>query len=248
MKLMENIYLAGSGASGYSHAKDCNLYCLDTGEGLALIDAGSGQDNQWISRNLESDGLDPTAIKWLINTHAHYDHAAGSRWFREETGCEVWIHESDADTLESGDRSLTLAEFRNLQFDPCPVDRRFKDGDRLAIGRYELEVIHTPGHSPGSVILSFQHNEDKTVWFAGDTVQPQGCLPILNIPGSDLYVYRDSINKLMDRKVDALFPGHGIFVFGNGKKHVESIHHKLHSPWRDIAHEIGDVIPRFTIR
>jgi hydroxyacylglutathione hydrolase len=98
-------------------------------------------------REAESHGL---AVKYIVNTHCHIDHVMGNREMAEKTGAQTIIHEADADGMQETDPNI-LAMFRAEN--PPPPDILVKDGERIRVGNIELEVIHTPGHTPGGMSL-----------------------------------------------------------------------------------------------
>lgn len=138
MKLTDEVYIVASGNHGIriTHNSDCYVYLLDGGDGnLALVDAGVGLANDAIAENIRAHGFDPKRIKHLFLTHAHTDHVGGAAFFREMSGCQVYLSEGEAGLLESADEvGLGLDVAKRSGFYPldftvasCPVDVRVKD-------------------------------------------------------------------------------------------------------------------------
>lgn len=232
MRLLRDVYLVGSGyfGVGMSNRYDCHCYLIDGGDGqLALIDAGVGIEPEAIVSNIKADGFDPAAIKYLVLTHAHADHSGGAWYWKEVSGCHVLVGEAEAGALESGDESaISLDVARRAGYYPpdyqmkaCPVTRALRDGDEIAIGRYHLRVLATPGHSPGSIALLGDIGPTR-VLFSGDTVFYGGLISLQNIPGCDLHAYARSVLRLENLGVDALLPGHLLFVVCGGQAHVDA--------------------------
>jgi len=103
MKILENVYLVGSGQIGLSHPFDCHIYLVDGVDELALIDSGAGVDVDLILSNIERDGLDPGRIKKIIITHYHADHSGGCKEIKDRTSARVYIHQHGAELVEKGE-------------------------------------------------------------------------------------------------------------------------------------------------
>lgn len=169
MRLVKNVYLAGGGAYGYSHANDCNIYLVDGGSSLALIDTGGGSGVEAIVNNIRSFGLDPKKVELTLITHSHFDHTGGNIRMKELTGCRIAMHEAEAAAYERLDPGLTLvemAERRGLKVEAAKVDLKLKDGKVLKVGGVELKVVHTPGHTPGHICL-FLETDGKRILSQG---------------------------------------------------------------------------------
>jgi len=139
----------------------------------------------------------------IINTHGHADHIAGNQWFREQTGAPVWIHAADAAYLT--DPALNLSSMVMGEGMKSPeAERLLKDGDQIALGTAFLTVIHTPGHTPGSICLL-----GPGVLFSGDTLF-RSSVGRSDFPGGDARVLRESLQKLKELPpATRIYPGHG---------------------------------------
>ena len=139
----------------------------------------------------------------IINTHGHADHIAGNQWFREQTGAPVWIHAADAVYLT--DPALNLSSMVMGEGMKSPeAERLLKDGDQIALGTAFLTVIHTPGHTPGSICLL-----GPGVLFSGDTLF-RSSVGRSDFPGGDARVLRESLQKLKELPpATRIYPGHG---------------------------------------
>ncbi len=237
MRLLQNIYLAGGGAYGYSHTNDCNIYLIDGEEELALIDTGGGAGIKAVIDNILRLGLDPKKVKVAINTHCHFDHIGGNKKLKELTGCKIAVHESEAGAVERLEPELVLidrARQRGLEIGSTKVDLMLKEGDILKVGGHQLRILHTPGHTPGCISI-FLESEGKRILFTGDIVSAQGRLNFINGPGFDLNLWKKSLKKMLELKVDALFPGHGTFVLSGGQDHIKLYSDKMGAPWVNIV-------------
>jgi hydroxyacylglutathione hydrolase len=194
-------------------------YMLDCGrEGVAIIDPGFESGFDAIIANVEKCGRSRKDIRWVLNTHCHVDHAMADWKFRE-AGAEIIVHEADAAAVEKGTRVtgyyLAAQQTGKPYFPRSRVDHRLSDGEQLQLGNKTLEVIYTPGHTPGSVCFLLRAN-GANVLLAGDTVFYDGRMPWQANPYADNRQYLASLEKLdrftLDSKPvrwDVLLPGHG---------------------------------------
>jgi len=228
MRIMDNVYLVGSGQIGLSHPFDCHIYLIDGEDELALIDSGAGVDVGLVLSNIEKDGLKPERIKKIILTHHHADHSGGCKKIKDMTPARVYIHQDGAELVEEGkeeEMGLVVAKKSGLYspgytFNPFKVDCRIEDDQIISVGRLNLKAIHTPGHSKDSTCFYMDDGSCK-ILFSGDVVLFKGEIGLLNLPGSSLKDYRKNFSKVASLSFDALLPGHGVFVLKEGKQHVE---------------------------
>ncbi|MGB9622856.1 MAG: MBL fold metallo-hydrolase, partial [Candidatus Bathyarchaeia archaeon] len=100
MRLTEKIYLVGGASFEYSAKGDCNIFLVDCGETLALIDSGAGRGVSKILENIERMGFKNKKIEILFNTHCHYDHIGGNFEFKR-TGCKIAAYRDEFDEIEN---------------------------------------------------------------------------------------------------------------------------------------------------
>jgi len=195
-------------------------YMLDCGpEGVAIVDPTYESEFERTIANVEKCGRSRKDIRWVLNTHCHVDHAMADKKFRD-LGAKIAVHEADAAAIERG--TLVTAYFllasetgEPARFPRCPIDLRLADGEELHLGNKVLDVIHTPGHTPGSACFLLQAG-GKNILFSGDTVLYDGRLGWQGNPYADNRQYLSSLEKLNhftlgSAKVqwDMLLPGHG---------------------------------------
>lgn len=182
----------------------CNctvLACEQTKEAV-IIDPGGDADR--IREIAEHHDL---TVKAIIHTHAHLDHIYGTRDVKENHGGEVCLHKDDL-SLYQGIK-VQAAMFGWEARDITPVDRFIDHGDNIEFGQHQAKVIHTPGHTPGSVCFELQV-DGKTIVFAGDTLFRRG-VGRTDLPGGNTRQLLQSIRtRLYQLDPEALvIPGHG---------------------------------------
>lgn len=172
------------------------LGCEETGSAL-VIDPGG--DDARITRVISEDELQ---LKFIVNTHGHVDHIAANDELKAETSAQLCIHSADADMLEDPQKNLSL--FVGTPVTSPKADRILEHGDILEVGKLRLEVIHTPGHSQGSICLLA-----NDCVFTGDLLFAGG-IGRYDFPGSSYEKLMDSLKKVMTLD-DGLvvYSGHG---------------------------------------
>ena len=236
MRLTDEVYVVGGGTSnafGLSNDPDCHVYLVDGGSELALIDCGIGEGDSIdrIVENVRAEGLDPSRITKLVVTHYHMDHAGGAARIRERLGVDVMAPAGAAETLRTGDErtvALDTAKAAGLypadyRFEPVEVAVEVREGDRVSVGRLELEAIETPGHCDGHVSYLLRGSE-MTYLFSGDAVFSRGRVVLQNIHDCSIQKSAESIAKLAAVSFDALLPGHGAVCLDGGPRHVAMAH------------------------
>ncbi len=168
-----------------------------TGEGMVIDPGGNAEV---IQKAIIDSGLD---IKIIVLTHGHSDHIAALYETQDRTDAQVAIHIEDADFLEG--RGAFSSQFGISYKTPPAPDRLLREGDVIEIGSLSFSIVHTPGHTPGSICLL---TNDKV--FTGDTLFRRGIGTTL-MPGSSRSQLINSIQtRLMVLPDDTIvYPGHG---------------------------------------
>lgn len=203
MKLMPYVYQV-AGVS-LSHGYDATAYLIEGTQALYLIDCGTPDGFEAIADNIRRLQFAPEDIRAVYGTHGHYDHVGAAALFKEKYGCRLYLHEADVRQVEEGDPVRTTAALLyGRDFPPCPVDGRLAEGDTFSFGNgISMEVLHTPGHTPGSVCFALDCN-GYAFLVAGDTVWGGFSSRI----GSDELRWRESLEKLTRRHFDGYTFGH----------------------------------------
>ncbi|MDY6988424.1 MAG: MBL fold metallo-hydrolase [Thermodesulfobacteriota bacterium] len=170
MRVTGEIYQVGG--KGLTSQEDAAVYLIKVGDHAALVDAGCGYAQDRLLHNIRSCGVTPEHIAYLLITHCHFDHTGGAKGFREKLQCQTIAHELDAPFLEQGDDEVTAASWYGSSIQPFVVDRKLSGArEGIDLGGRVIEAIHTPGHSPGSVVY-LTESEGHRVLFAQDVHGP----------------------------------------------------------------------------
>jgi len=227
-----SVYVLGDGDA------DAPTTLVDTGVATPGVDAE-------LRDALDGVGVALADLDRVLLTHWHHDHAGLAGAVQAESGADVFIHEADADLvaqrgsaredlydaqeaalydwgLPDDEREGLLAfndEHRGLRGDPADVTE-LTDGDAVALGRYEAEVVHLPGHAAGLVAYVVERGGRREA-FVGDAVLPK-YTP--NVGGADVRVerplaqYLDSLERVQSLNLDRAWPGHRGPIFAPSER------------------------------
>ena len=167
---------------------NCYIAADEKSKLCAVIDPGDSG-----ARVAQAIGEMGLKLDKILLTHAHFDHTGGLRALREATGAPVYVHPDDVEA----DRTLGISRGRLIWTDS------YEDGDEVKVGSLRFRVLHTPGHTPGSVCLLAEN-----VLFSGDTLFA-GCCGRTDLPGGDPEKMRDSLRRLGGLEGNCtVLPGH----------------------------------------
>lgn len=201
-KIIGNVYFCGT------FQASCHL--IDTGEGLILIDPGYANTLYLVIDSIYKLGFRPEDIKYIVNTHWHWDHTEATAAMAELSGAKTLIGRDDAEKARQ-------------YFD---ADILLKDGDTLTLGNTTMMFLETPGHTKGTVSLFFDTRENGVTYRvgmfggAGANTLAQGSFDFDDCRRA----YRDSLRRLRKEKVD-VFIGNHVWnndTFAKGKLLMET--------------------------
>ncbi len=176
----------------------CYIVSCEKTKQTVIIDPGGDED-----KILKTCSENQLLVKYIIATHGHPDHVCGNGPIQKATNAQIIMHKEDAEFFARAD---IVSYFSALGLAKSPsADILVKDGDLISFGEENLEVIHTPGHTPGGISLYSKPN-----CFTGDTMFVDG-VGRTDFPGGSFEVMLASIqNRLMTLPADTIvWPGHG---------------------------------------
>jgi glyoxylase-like metal-dependent hydrolase (beta-lactamase superfamily II) len=174
---------------------DSNVYVV-IAERAAVIDTGlSASRLEQKLRNV----IAPEKVDYVINTHAHIDHCGGNALFPK---AKTLIHELDARAMSDGSFYGTASLFSSGE--GMRYHRVLRERDSIDLGGVELEVLHTPGHTPGSICL---YIASEGALFSGDTLFAGGSFGRSDL-GGNMEQLKRSLRRLAELEIEVLYPGH----------------------------------------
>ena len=180
-----------------------NCYVVSCRETLSSVIIDPGFGNEFEAEKVFSFVANSNLnVKLIVCTHGHPDHTSGNELVKDRFQAPICIHENDANML--GESGIDTVKFFGYDSVSPSADLVLRDGDRVEVGDEFLRVLHTPGHSPGSMTLL---GADRL--FSGDTLFA-GSIGRTDFPGSSDFQMRGSLKKLVCLPNSFLVnPGHG---------------------------------------
>lgn len=202
MKIAEHLYIY---LWDDPRENNCNTIFID-GKTPVLIDPGHAHRVNDLFDRMRQDKVDPERIRVVICTHAHPDHFSGAASSRS-SHVKIAISQQEEKFVEEIGRPMYAQQ--GLQIPDYRVDFYLKEGD-LVLGKHELQVFLTPGHSPGGICVFWPRYK---VLFSGDTVFAQG-VGRVDLPGGDEKALKKSVERLSQLPAEIVVPGHGPAIQG----------------------------------
>lgn len=177
------------------------LVCDRNGGSCLVVDAPPGLTRKY----MEAAKALQVEVLSIVNTHGHWDHIADNVTLAGATGAQICAHSWDAARMS--DPTLTMDEHTRFKVAPSRAERYLNQGDQVVAGDISLEILHTPGHSPGSICL---YDPVGHTLFSGDTLLRMG-VGRTDIAGGSSDRMRESLGKLAALPDDTrVYPGHGL--------------------------------------
>jgi glyoxylase-like metal-dependent hydrolase (beta-lactamase superfamily II) len=173
-----------------------------------LIDKGYISDFNETDRSITRLGVNLSDVSLIINTHTHCDHIGGNKIIQQKSGCDIALHKAGKYFIDTRDDWSTWWRYYNQEADFFKCTQTFEDGEIIAIGPHEFQVIYTPGHASDGIVL---HNSQEKILISSDTLwESDMAVMTLRVEGSmALFHMRESLQKLESLDVKIVYPGHG---------------------------------------
>jgi metallo-beta-lactamase class B len=218
-RVMGNIYYVGT--------KGIGVYLITTPKGHILLDGATEQGAKVVEANIKALGFKLKDVKYLIETHAHFDHVGGTATIKQDTGATFIASAADRAGLEGGIHD-GLFNYGKATFTPIKVDRVIADGGKLTLGGTSLTAVITPGHSRGCTAWTMRINDKgkpRTVIFYGSTTTAGNILVNNMIYPNIVSDFRSSFAKLKTIKADVFLTNHPEFADLEGKRALQMAGH-----------------------
>lgn len=197
---------------------DSNIYVIDN---EVLVDTGTGENFSQI-KDFMKNNMDVSRIKKIINTHCHYDHVGGNKKFRDWLGAEIMVHENDAYAIEHNTEA-TVADMFGTSLRAFKVNKKLKDNDVINTEHLYLRILHTPGHTAGSICI---FEETSKTLITGDTLFDNTC-GRHDLPSGNRQELIESLKKILDINPKHILPGHGNIKSHGIEIMIKQILHRL---------------------
>ena len=193
---------------------DSNIYILDE---EIMVDTGTGDNFSKIKKLVENK-FDINKIKTILNTHCHYDHVGGNILFKKWLGAKLLVHEKDSYAIEHNTEATASWLFRK-PLDPVSVEKKFIGGEIIKTKNLSLEILHTPGHTAGSICIY-----EKKIGFliTGDVLFENTC-GRTDLPTGNTEQMIQTLKMLKELNPNYIFPGHGNHKSGKISELIEEV-------------------------
>lgn len=237
MEITPRIHAIPAEQAFYTGPQSPNVFLVRDGDEGALIDSGFGDEKSVQARVDFLKDHAGVRIKYIVLTHHHFDHSAGAAQLRTATGAQVTLHPDEMKFIKEWDSDAPqdieipedqkelrekVEEFRRQAAEAEP-EILVSDSDEFAVGSLTLRIVHTPGHTLGSVCI---YIPEERALFTGDTALGLGTVAISPPPHGDMGLYLHSLARLQALDSAVMLPGHGIAVHDVPAKLQELIDHR----------------------
>src|SRR5919199_1276450 len=190
--------------------ENCFLFRRDGSDRALIVDPGEEADK--LLHAIDALGV---TLDGILLTHTHFDHIGAVAPVAKATGAEVWVPEAEKFVLADINSYVPWPGFG--PYESYDAEHTLSGGERLELAGFEIDVLFTPGHSPGHVTFSIP---DEQVVFSGDVLF-QGSVGRVDLPGGDWATLLSSIGGLIDKLPEetTVYPGHmGVTSLGAEKR------------------------------
>lgn len=230
-KIFGNLYYVGD--------KVVCSHLIDTGDGLLLFDSMfTGQGGMLVNAIWEL-GFNPKDIKWIVHSHAHFDHIGQANFFKDMYGSKLYIGAPDAKDMREFPAKAFIQETFNPYEELFVPDAEINDGDIIKFGNTEVKFVMVPGHTPGTLASFFNVTDgSKTMrvgYFGGYgliTLQREYLEEIGDPERTMRQTFLNSIDKVRNEHVD-IFIGNHPFDNETIEKHKHMVDHPGENPFID---------------
>jgi len=173
-----------------------------------LIDSGYISDFDDTEKIITRLGVSLSDIALIISTHTHCDHIGGNHRIQQKSGCDIALHKVGKYFIDSRDDWSTWWRYYNQEAEFFKCTRSLEDGEIIALGPHEFQVLYTPGHASDGIVL---YNRRDKILISSDTLwQTDMAVMTLRVEGSRaLFDMQESLQKLENLDVQTVYPGHG---------------------------------------
>lgn len=204
--IVDGLYYVGN--------RNVSSHLIDTGEGLVLLDTAFPQTVYLLLEAVRRLGFDPDEIRTIVHSHGHYDHFGGTRALVELTGARTALGRDDLFILTERPELSWAPEYGVEFHETFSVDLPLDEGQRFRLGWLEIECVHIPGHTPGSMALFFTLEHGGTTQTVGIHGGPglntlsDAYLTMYGLSADARHDYMASLEKLQKRHVDIFIGAH----------------------------------------
>ncbi len=167
-----------------------------------IVDTGNGEPTNRIAPALKKIRVDPKDIRRIVLTHSHFDHIGGVEELTLTANPKVLAHPFEHLEIEAQTSTTPAA---------------LNDGDTIVEGDYSFQVLHTPGHTSGSICM---YSREASTLISGDTVFSYGGLGRTDLPTGSTSALLESIRRISKLPVKHLLPGHGDPIVMDASQHI----------------------------
>lgn len=203
------------------------IYLIEDDDELTLVDTGMPWSAKRVLRYIQSIGRQQHELRRILVTHNHPDHTGGAPGICRHSNAQLIAHPQDTKQHRHSERGLDYMGLFNTLSLPIPflqhipVQELINENDIIPVGG-GIRVIHTPGHTPGSVCYLM---EDRSLMFGGDTIFSNGTRVSrsMSFPGSNPVQYQQSLERLASMQFDILCGGHGAPLVGGASDMLRTL-------------------------